>query len=44
LIERLRKHHGRRDAALIPDLMASAMKTDPAARIGFVGVFTNKRQ
>ena len=44
LIDRLRKHHGRRDAALIPDLLASAMKSDPAARIGFVRVFTNKRQ
>ena len=44
LMERLREHHGRRDAALLPDLLTSAMKTDPAARIGLVGVFTNKRQ
>jgi Caspase domain len=44
MLGRLRKHHGRRDAALIPDLLTGAMKTDPAARIGFVGVFTNKRQ
>jgi Caspase domain len=43
-LERLRKQHGRRDAALIPDALASAMKIDPTARIGFVGVFTNKRQ
>jgi hypothetical protein len=43
LLGRLRELHGLRDAALIPDLLASAMKTDPTARIGFVGVFTNKR-
>jgi hypothetical protein len=31
-----------RDGALIPDLLANAMKTDPEARIGLVGVYTNK--
>jgi hypothetical protein len=40
----MRAHHARRDAALIPDLLADAMKTDSTARIGFVGVFTNRRQ
>ncbi|MGA8587321.1 MAG: caspase family protein [Roseiarcus sp.] len=40
----MRGHHARRDAALIPDLLADAMKTDSTARIGFVGVFTNRRQ
>jgi hypothetical protein len=40
----LRAHHGRRDAALIPELLASAIKTDPTIRIGFAGVFTNARQ
>ena len=44
LLLRLREHHGRRDAALVPDLLTDAMKTDPAARIGFVGVYTNKHQ
>jgi hypothetical protein len=39
----MRGHHARRDAALIPDLLADAMKTDSTARIGFVGVFTNRR-
>jgi len=40
----MRGHHARRDAALIPDLLADPMKTDSTARIGFVGVFTNRRQ
>ncbi|MGA8446284.1 MAG: caspase family protein [Roseiarcus sp.] len=40
----MRGHHARRDAALIPELLADAMKTDSTARIGFVGVFTNRRQ
>ena len=40
----MRGHHARRDAALIPDLLADAMKTNSTARIGFVGVFTNRRQ
>jgi hypothetical protein len=44
LLQRLREHHGRRDAALVPDLLTNAMKTDPAARIGFVGVYTNKHR
>jgi hypothetical protein len=44
LLARLREHHLRRDAALIPDFLASALKTDPSARVGYVGVFTNKRQ
>jgi Caspase domain len=44
LVRWLRGHHARRDAALIPDLLTSAMKVDPAARVGFVGVYTNKRQ
>jgi len=29
---------------LVPDLLTDAMKTDPTARIGFVGVYTNKHQ
>jgi hypothetical protein len=44
LLRWMRGHHARRDAALIPDLLAEAMKTDSTARIGFVGVFTNRRQ
>ena len=40
----LRAHHGRRDAALLPDLLANLVKTDPTVRIGFAGVFTNQRQ
>ena len=40
----MRGHHARRDAALIPELLADAMKTNSTARIGFVGVFTNRRQ
>ena len=44
LLRWLSAHHARRDAALIPDLLTSAMKADPAARIGFVGVYTNKHQ
>lgn len=40
----LNAHHGRRDAALIPDLLKSLMKTDPTLRLGFAGVFTNQRQ
>jgi Caspase domain len=40
----LRAHHGRRDAALIPGLLKSAMEADPKMRIGFAGVFTNARQ
>jgi hypothetical protein len=44
LLARLRERHLRRDAALIPDFLASALKTDPSARVGYVGVFTNKRQ
>lgn len=43
-LARLRERHLRRDAALIPDFLASALKTDPSARVGYVGVFTNKRQ
>ncbi len=39
----MRGHHARRDGALIPDLLAETIKTDSAARIGFVGVYTNKR-
>ena len=44
LLRWLSAHHARRDAALMPDLLTSAMKLDPAARIGFVGVYTNKHQ
>ena len=44
LLRWLSAHHARRDAALIPDLLTSTMKGDPAARIGFVGVYTNKHQ
>lgn len=44
LLARLREHHGRRDAAFVPDLLIDAMKTDPTARIGFVGVYTNKHR
>jgi hypothetical protein len=40
----LREHHDKRDAALVPELLTTALKTDPTARVGFVGVFTNKRQ
>ena len=40
----LRAHHGRRDAALIPELLKSAIEADPKMRIGFAGVFTNARQ
>jgi len=40
----LRAHHGRRDAALIPQLLKSAIEADPTIRIGFAGVFTNARQ
>jgi Caspase domain/Domain of unknown function (DUF4384) len=44
LLTWLRAHHGRRDAALIPELLRSAIETDPTIRIGFAGVFTNARQ
>jgi hypothetical protein len=40
----LRAHHGRRDAALIPELLTSAIEADPKIRVGFAGVFTNARQ
>jgi hypothetical protein len=40
----LRAHHGRRDAALIPELLKGAIAADPTIRIGFAGVFTNARQ
>jgi hypothetical protein len=40
----LRAHHGRRDAALIPELLRSAIEADPKMRVGFAGVFTNARQ
>jgi Caspase domain len=40
----LRAHHGRRDAALIPQLLKSAIEADSTIRIGFAGVFTNARQ
>jgi Caspase domain len=40
----LRAHHGRRDAALIPELLRSAIAADSTTRIGFAGVFTNARQ
>jgi hypothetical protein len=40
----LRAHHGRRDAALIPELLKSAIEADSTTRIGFAGVFTNARQ
>ena len=44
LLAWLRAHHGRRDAALIPELLRSAIGADPTIRIGFAGVFTNARQ
>jgi hypothetical protein len=44
LLAWLRAHHGRRDAALIPELLKSAIKADPKMRVGFAGVFTNARQ
>jgi hypothetical protein len=44
LLQRLREHHGRRDAAFVPDLLTDAMRTDPTVRIGFVGVYTDKHQ
>jgi Caspase domain len=44
LLRWLRGHHARRDAALIPAILAEAMKADPAAKVGLVGVYTNKRQ
>src|SRR3984957_942031 len=40
----LRAHHGRRDAALIPELLKRAFAADSSTRIGFAGVFTNARQ
>jgi hypothetical protein len=40
----LRAHHGRRDAALVPELLRSAIGADPTIRIGFAGVYTNARQ
>ncbi len=44
LLAWLRAHHGRRDAALIPELLRSAIEADPTIRVGFAGVFTNARQ
>ena len=44
LLAWLRAHHGRRDAALIPELLRSAIAADSTTRIGFAGVFTNARQ
>jgi hypothetical protein len=44
LLAWLRAHHGRRDAALIPELLRSAIEADPKMRVGFAGVFTNARQ
>jgi Caspase domain len=44
LLAWLRAHHGRRDAALIPELLRSAIEADSTIRIGFAGVFTNARQ
>ena len=43
LLRWMRGHHAMRDGALIPDLLANAMKTNSKARIGLVGVYTNKR-
>jgi Caspase domain len=40
----LRAHHGRRDGALVPELLRSAIKTDLTIRVGFAGVFTNAGQ
>jgi hypothetical protein len=40
----LRAHHGRRDAALIPELLRNAIAAGSTTRIGFAGVFTNARQ
>jgi hypothetical protein len=39
----MRGHHAKRDGALIADLLAETIKADSAARIGLVGVYTNKR-
>jgi hypothetical protein len=44
LLAWLRAHHGRRDAALIPELLRSAIAADATTRVGFAGVFTNARQ
>jgi hypothetical protein len=44
LLAWLRAHHGRRDAALIPELLKRAIEADPKMRVGFAGVFTNARQ
>jgi Caspase domain/Domain of unknown function (DUF4384) len=44
LLAWLRAHHGKRDAALVPDLLKNAVAADPKIRIGFDGVFTNARQ
>jgi hypothetical protein len=44
ILQWMRGHHARRDAADIPNLLTDAMKTDPAARVGFVGVYTNKHK
>ncbi len=40
----LRLHHDRRDAAQIPELLRTLIRTDPTVRIGFAGVFTNAHQ
>jgi hypothetical protein len=44
VLEWLQAHHSRRDAALVPELLGSVMKSDPTVRIGFAGVFTGPRQ
>jgi hypothetical protein len=44
ILQWMRLHHAKRDAGLIPDLLAETMKTDSAARMGLVGVYTNKRK
>jgi hypothetical protein len=36
----LRRHHGRRDAAVIPDMLRTLLAEDQTARIGFVPVAT----
>lgn len=37
----LKTHHGKRDAALLPAALGRLVETDPSARLGFAGVFTN---
>ena len=40
LLDWLRAHDGRRDAADIPDVVANLVADDPSARIGFTSVVT----